>query len=317
MNRLIFLTLLFFLNSLIYGQNKIISGIVLDAEDKPIIGATICFEKQINCTLTDSAGNFNISINSNTIEEITVSSIGYLNQRVQISDSLQHPLIIHMSWALYPDFVQYKTKLNAVLITSSSERIHGDFNNYDELKTTYKEMFNQIEYLLMLKLSGYYQNFYAELGFGTSIDPSPKIIDSLKTTTNVSRINLAFGYSFPSKNLRVIFTPYFSFDYLNFKLQTSSRDKNIPLNQYFNNKYFDLNFEQWIGTFAGDLDLKLFSKHDKNISQSLYLSIGAGYYFKFSKHPLIYSSDNRLTSNGKISFDNLFLKAGIKCYLQQ
>jgi hypothetical protein len=317
MNRLVFLTLLFSLNSFIYGQNKIISGIVLDKENNPLIGVTICPEKQINCILTDSAGNFNISINAKTTEEITVSSIGYLNQRVKISDSLQHPLIIHLAYSSDIDFVPYKTKLNAVVLSSSFERIHGNFNNYTELKTAYKEMFNQTEYLLMIKFSVFYHNYYGEIGFGSSIYPFPKTIDSLRTMTKLSRINLAFGYSFPSKYSRLVFTPYFSIDYLHFKLQTSSVDENIPLSQYFNNKYYDVNFEQFIGTLAGDLDLKLFTIHDKYISQSFYLSFGAGYYFKFSKNPMVYSSGNNLTTNGYISFDNLFLKAGIKFYLQE
>lgn len=69
--------LLLFLTALAHGQNKIVTGKVLDGKSGlPVEGATIQFLPGASTTLSDERGQFNFPVN-NSIRQLKISSIGH------------------------------------------------------------------------------------------------------------------------------------------------------------------------------------------------------------------------------------------------
>lgn len=297
-----------------------LTGTVLDENNKPLIGAHICQDFSDNCSITDNFGVFQLKAEDDKQNYLTVSYIGYKPKKVLFTNNISSPITIFMeidSVDLFSFSNNYRHRFGSFLLTSGVERIHASFTNYDELNPEYIDMFNQIEYLLMLNIAGYYRDIYGAFGFGGSIYPFPKEIDSLHTLTHLQKINFKFGYGFTSNNLNFIFTPYISFDRLRYRLLSKEADDKVSLNKYFETQYYDVRFIQWTGTLGWDLDLRLFSRRDRYLVNSIYLSIGAGYYVKLGKQPLILSTGNTLTSSGYLDYDNLYLQASLKFYIYE
>ncbi len=81
--RLIILTLCF--SSLAWAQDKSISGLVTDDQGVPLPGASIVEKGTTNGVTTDFDGNFSITVNENSILE--VSYIGYTSVEVPVGSS--------------------------------------------------------------------------------------------------------------------------------------------------------------------------------------------------------------------------------------
>ena len=65
-----------------YAQNITVEGVVTDANDVPVIGATVMVTGTQNGTSTDIDGAFKISAPANG--QLTVSIIGYATQTINI-----------------------------------------------------------------------------------------------------------------------------------------------------------------------------------------------------------------------------------------
>ena len=82
--RLVFFTLLFFLTTDIYAQNKTISGTVIDFTGEAVIGASVLVNGTSNGTITDMDGKFSLS-NVPAKGTITITYIGYKKQVVSVA----------------------------------------------------------------------------------------------------------------------------------------------------------------------------------------------------------------------------------------
>lgn len=84
--RLFILTLLSFLVTQTYAQNKAISGTVTDATGEPVIGASVLVNGTTNGTITDLDGKFILS-DVPAKGTITITYIGYKKQEVSVAGS--------------------------------------------------------------------------------------------------------------------------------------------------------------------------------------------------------------------------------------
>ena len=84
-HRILTLSILIFTSSIIYAQEKSISGIVIDEYREPVIGANIVIDGTTNGTITNIDGKFNLS-NVKSSDKLKVSSIGYKPLIVSIGD---------------------------------------------------------------------------------------------------------------------------------------------------------------------------------------------------------------------------------------
>ena len=87
------LIFILFLSFFCFSQNTTIKGVVLDAENNPIIGANILeIDNTKNGTISDFDGNFEISINLNSYIEI--SYVGFKSQTLKIINGKDLKIIL-------------------------------------------------------------------------------------------------------------------------------------------------------------------------------------------------------------------------------
>lgn len=107
---------------------KIIYGKVLSAsQDTPVEGATLILRRQKITAYTDASGSFSIPLTSSD-DELTISHIGFLPQRMVISQNTSSPLIITLQ--------DTAVKLDEVVVNTGyqsipKERATGSFVQID------------------------------------------------------------------------------------------------------------------------------------------------------------------------------------------
>lgn len=93
---LLLLYLLFCICTATFAQNAKISGTIIDAETKEAVpGASITLTGKLIGTHTDVNGNFELTVPVSFPFSITISSVGFQKQEIEVSDSNQ-PLTISL-----------------------------------------------------------------------------------------------------------------------------------------------------------------------------------------------------------------------------
>ncbi|MBN1414987.1 MAG: TonB-dependent receptor [Bacteroidales bacterium] len=78
---ILFLSLMLGFTSMLYGQEKVITGKVISGEDEsPLPGASVAVKGTTTGTVTDINGNFSLSVPENSI--LVVSYVGYLSEEL-------------------------------------------------------------------------------------------------------------------------------------------------------------------------------------------------------------------------------------------
>lgn len=88
--RMLALLCVIFLSATAFAQNITVKGNVKDATGEPIIGATVRAAGQDGGVITDFDGNFTMSVKQGT--QLTVSYIGYQDQKVAAAPPVEHHL---------------------------------------------------------------------------------------------------------------------------------------------------------------------------------------------------------------------------------
>ena len=79
-------------NYLVQNGKVTISGRVLDANNVPIIGASVIEEGTTNGVATDLNGNFTLNVNENA--RLTVSYVGYISQNIPLQGRTNIPVVL-------------------------------------------------------------------------------------------------------------------------------------------------------------------------------------------------------------------------------
>lgn len=123
---LFFLLLLF--TSSIYGQEKTVTGSVIDAEtNEPVLGASILVKNSTNGTATDFDGLFSINASEGSI--LVVSYIGYKTKEVQIGSANTYKILLEADLSALDEVVvigygkQKKVNLTGSIATVKAEDI--------------------------------------------------------------------------------------------------------------------------------------------------------------------------------------------------
>lgn len=82
--KLLFVALFSVLATVVFAQSKSVTGVVVDSNKEPIIGASVMVVGTTNGTITDLDGNFSLANVSNT-GSIKVSYMGYIAQTIAIA----------------------------------------------------------------------------------------------------------------------------------------------------------------------------------------------------------------------------------------
>ena len=75
------LILVFPMNS--WAQNLQLTGTIIDAENEPVIGASVIEKGTVNGVVTDFDGNFSLSVSPDAT--IVISYVGYMTQEIAVS----------------------------------------------------------------------------------------------------------------------------------------------------------------------------------------------------------------------------------------
>ncbi|TDE27979.1 SusC/RagA family TonB-linked outer membrane protein [Flavobacterium ranwuense] len=75
------------------AQNRSITGVVADAENKGIVSATVKVKGKTISTITDSEGNFAVMVPSGKVT-LTVSSIGFTSKSVDVAESENNVTVV-------------------------------------------------------------------------------------------------------------------------------------------------------------------------------------------------------------------------------
>lgn len=235
-----------------------------------------------------------------------------------LADSLNihiYPVSGRIQW------VPYDTELNAFVVTTGYQYRKTGFDTFHEFDSESLKQLSDMNHYLHLKLGGYFDNKYLELGYHGGGNTYPPLVrDDLTSFISFGwALNAAFGYGLHSGDLRLVFTPYAGlqtniFRYRSFYGEVGS---DFPLTDYLSQNNYDIKFRQWSAIAGYYLDYKVFTKYDSMLAGSMYLSLSMGYSQKLHGKPFIKSAGNQLTSDGKIKMSGFFVGAGLRFYIYE
>ena len=88
---------------LLFAQNKVVKGIVVDDTDQGVIGAAVMIKGTTNGIATDVDGKFEISCKPSDV--LVISSVGYDNQEVTVGNKTELRIVLSISQELLDDVV--------------------------------------------------------------------------------------------------------------------------------------------------------------------------------------------------------------------
>lgn len=91
--RFLFVTLFSVITTLAFAQNKTITGVVVDGNNEPIIGASVVVNGTTNGSITNLDGNFSLSNVPNN-GKLKVSYIGYISQEISVSGNTNFRVVL-------------------------------------------------------------------------------------------------------------------------------------------------------------------------------------------------------------------------------
>ncbi|PWD99539.1 hypothetical protein [Marinilabilia rubra] len=172
------------------------------------------------------------------------------------------------------------------------ETILGDFN-VDELGIN--------PGIANFELGFYFNNIYAGFSMGFSGNGGEEY-DSLNVEVTKNQYGLHFGYNIRNaKRFHII--PEVALKWNRFRLINSFKERKIPIEQYLRDRDLDLRINQTTG-HAG---VRFFYKvNSPDYWSSTYLTLGAyaGYAFKLTSKPWVYSEHNRLTTEKQLELNH-------------
>ncbi len=129
MRKIASLILLLFASTIIYAQQKTITGTITGDDGKPLAGATITAMGSGETTVTDAAGKFSFSVSEN-VKSVIVSYVGLDSQEISIgSGNIVAQLKARASEVSEVVVVGYGTKLKKDVTSSIAKVTSKEFQN--------------------------------------------------------------------------------------------------------------------------------------------------------------------------------------------
>lgn len=299
------------------AQGTIVTGIILDNRQVPIVGATVCQVNTLNCTAADMNGTFNLQLDADKDMSLQVKCLGFNPVEVVIDESTPLPLTINLSPMYIPDdlfFEENITKNSIESFMRSSLSLSVVFSDFAEFtselgayNTDLMDYFSVIGPELGASVSRIYFGFGLGMGYNYKDDHDTLVID-LKNTS----YRLILGYDLVStRRLRV--TPHLSARWLRYRLMNYPAERKISLTNYLSERDIDIRFNQAIAVAGLNIEFIMDSSAP---GRGDYWSIGAegGYAVKLNRTPWVYSKGNRLMTDREIGLNHLAVGLGISYY---
>ena len=299
------------------AQGKVVTGIITDNRQVPIVGATVCQVNTATCTVADMNGIFHLLLEEDKDMSLQVKCLGFNPVEVVIDESTPLPLTITLSSMYIPDDVFFDDNSgnngsgSFMRSSLSLNVVFTDFAEFtDELgayNTDLMDYFSVIGPELGASVSRLYFGFGLGMGYNYKDDNDTLVID-LKNTS----YRLTLGYELiSSQRLRV--TPQISVRWLRYRLMNYSAERKISLTNYLSERDIDIRFNQAIAVAGLNMEYIMYSSAP---GRGDYWSIGAegGYAVKLNRTPWVYSKGNRLMTDREIGLNHLMVGLGISYY---
>lgn len=286
------------------SQGTVVTGVVADTRNVPIVGARICQVNTSNCTVADMNGIFHLLLQTGGSMSLNITCLGFNPVEKVIDDTTSFPVRIILTPMYIPDEVftnDFPENGGSDAIARSAlsmDLLFSDFSEFSSLLGTYNT--DAMDYFAVTgpELGASFPRFYT--GFGVGMGYSYREdYDTVAVDLNNTQFKLSFGYDIVSSQ-RIRMTPLISVRWLKYRLQNYSADRKVPLEEYLRNKETDLRFNQAIAVAGLNLEYLMYSGQG---DRSDYWSLGifGGYAVKLNKKPWIRSDGNRITSSNSIS----------------
>jgi len=291
------------LSSWTCAQGTVVTGIITDNRNVPIVGARACQVNSTNCSAADINGVFHLLMEQDKESRLSITCPGFNPAEAAIDETTAFPLKIILIPMYIPDggYVNeadiYSGKGIVTRSALSFDFILTDFSGFSgllgEYNTEVMEFVTVTGPEIGVSLPRFYTGFGVGFGYGYEDDN-----DSLIINLNNTCYKLNLGYDLVNSQ-RIRMTPMLSLRWLRYRLQNYPDERKVPLEAYLKEREIDLRFNQTVAVAGMSLEYKIYKG---NMVVSDYWSVGiyGGYAVKLNQTPWIRSDGNRITTDKAI-----------------
>lgn len=301
------------------SQGKVVTGIVKDNRDVPIVGARVCQVNSTNCTVADMNGIFHLLLEPDKEMSLNVTCLGFNPAEAEISDTTAFPVTISLTPMYFPeetfsnDFADYTDPDLIARSALSLDILMSDFSEFTSLLGSFNT--DVMDYFAVTgpELGASFPRLYVGLGLGMGYSYKDDI-DTVVVDLNNTQFKLNLGYDLISSH-RIRMTPMISLRWLKFRLRNYSSERKVPLQTYLQEKETDLRFNQTAAVIGLNLEYLMYSGN-AGVGDHWSVGIFGGYAMKLNRKPWIWSDGNRITTDRAIRLDPFTAGISISFYSQ-
>lgn len=299
------------------AQGTVVTGIIRDNRDVPIVGATACQVNTFNCTAADMNGIFHLLLEPGRDMSLKVECLGFNPVEVDIDESTVYPLKINLTPIYIPDEVllddSYSNRGNSVIMRSSltMDAIFSDFEEFTPALGSYNTDLMKYFAVIGPELGTSFSRVYFGLGIGMGYSYQDDL-DTISVDLNNTLYRLSIGYDLVSSR-RIRITPLLSARWLRYRLLNYPGDRKISLTRYLDERDLDLRFNQAIAVAGLNMEYLMYSgMHGRGDYWSF--GIAGGYAVKLNRNPWVFSRGNRVMTDNSIGLKPLTFSLTVSYY---
>lgn len=299
------------------AQGTVVTGVIRDNRDVPIVGATACQVNTSNCTAADMNGIFHLLLEPDRDMSLKVECLGFNPVEVVIDESTVYPLEINLTPIYIPDEMflddSYSDLRKKVIMRSSltMDAVFSDFEEFTPALGSHNTDLMRYFAVIGPELGASFSGVCFGLGIGMGYSYQDDL-DTISVDLNNTLYKLSIGYDLVNSR-RVRITPLLSARWLRYRLLNYPGDRKISLSRYLDERDIDLRFNQTIAVAGLNLEYLMYSGMQ---GQSDYWSFGiaGGYAVKLNRNPWIWSRGNRVMTDHSIGLNPLTFSLTVSYY---
>ncbi|MDX9903013.1 MAG: hypothetical protein RB288_02940 [Bacteroidales bacterium] len=299
------------------AQGTVVTGVIRDTRDVPIVGATACQVNTSNCTAADLNGIFHLLLEPGRDMSLKIECLGFNPVEVAIDESTVYPLKINLTPIYIPDELflddRYSDLKNKVIMRSSltMDAFFFDFEEFTPALGAHNTDLMKYFAVIGPELGASFSGVYFGLGIGMGYSYQNDL-DTISVDLNNTMYRLSIGYDLVSSR-RIRITPLLSARWLRYRLLNYPGDRKISLTRYLDERDLDLRFNQTIAVAGLNLEYLMYSGMQ---GQGDYWSFGiaGGYAVKLNQTPWIYSKGNRVMTDHSMGLNPLTFSLTVSWY---
>lgn len=315
--RLCAVTLLTAVSVLSAAQGTVVTGVIKDNRDVPIVGATACQVNTSNCTAADMNGIFHLLLEPGRDMSLKIECLGFNPVEVVIDESTVYPLKINLTPIYIPDQLfpdeSYSDRGNRVIMRSSLtlDAVFSDFEEFTPALGAHNTDLMRYFAVIGPELGASFSGVYFGLGIGMGYSYQDDL-DTISVDLNNTLYKLSLGYDLVNTG-RIRITPLLSARWLRYRLLNYPGDRKISLTRYLDERDIDLRFNQTIAVAGLNMEYLMYSGMQ---GRGDYWSFGiaGGYAVKLNRNPWVWSRGNRVMTDHSIGLNPLTFSLTVSYY---